>query len=71
MCGMEDGVEFHSTPFVFLTDTFTGNFLCGGDLGRVDQFPFNVLYPKRTSNFEPILWYCVDKYISQTFILDD
>ncbi len=24
---MEDGVEFYSTPFVFLTDTFTGKFL--------------------------------------------
>ena len=27
-------VRFHSTPFVVLTDTFTGEFLCGGDVGR-------------------------------------
>jgi hypothetical protein len=27
-------VEFYSTPFVFFTDTFTGKFLCGGDVGR-------------------------------------
>jgi hypothetical protein len=26
-------VEFYSTPFVFLTDTFTGEFLCGRDVG--------------------------------------
>ena len=26
-------VRFHSTPFVFLTDAFTGKFLCGGDVG--------------------------------------
>ena len=30
---MEEGVEFHSTPFVFVTDTFTGKFLCGFYLG--------------------------------------
>jgi len=29
---MEEGVEFNSTPFVFFTDTFTGEFLCGGDV---------------------------------------
>ena len=27
------GVEFYSTPFVFLTDTFTGMFLCFCELG--------------------------------------
>jgi hypothetical protein len=27
-------VRFHSAPFVVLTDTFTGEFLCGGDVGR-------------------------------------
>ena len=26
---MEERVEFYSAPFVFLTDTFTGKFLCG------------------------------------------
>ena len=34
----ESGVEFHSTPFVFLTDAFTGEFLCGGDVGRGHSF---------------------------------
>ena len=28
----------HSTPFVFLTDTFTGKFLCFSDLGRGHPF---------------------------------
>jgi len=27
-------VEFYSTPFVFLRDTFTGEFLGGRDVGR-------------------------------------
>jgi hypothetical protein len=27
-------VRFHSTPFVFLTDAFTGKFLCVSDLSR-------------------------------------
>ena len=41
--GRENGVwvEFNSTPFVFLTDAFTGEFLCfcdlvGGHLSRND-----------------------------------
>jgi hypothetical protein len=28
------GGVFNSTPFIFLTDTFTGEFLCGGEVGR-------------------------------------
>ena len=36
-------VEFYSTPFVFLTDTFTGKFLCGGDVGRGHSFRNDVV----------------------------
>jgi hypothetical protein len=32
-CEMEEGVEFYSTPFVFITDTFTGEVLYGKDIG--------------------------------------
>jgi hypothetical protein len=32
------GREFYSTPLVFLTDTFTGKFLCGRDVGRGHLF---------------------------------
>ena len=32
------GVEVCSTPFVFLTDAFTGEFLCVCDLGRGHLF---------------------------------
>jgi hypothetical protein len=32
------GVKVSSTPFVFLTDTFTGKFLCGRDVGRGHPF---------------------------------
>jgi len=31
-------IEFYSTPFVFFTDTFSGKFLCGFDLGGVHPF---------------------------------
>ena len=30
-------VRFYSTPFVFLSDAFSGEFLCGGDVGRTHQ----------------------------------
>jgi len=30
--------KFYSAPFVFLTDTFTGESLCGGDVGRGHSF---------------------------------
>ena len=32
-CLSGTAVRFHSTPFVFLTDAFTGEVLCGGDVG--------------------------------------
>jgi hypothetical protein len=35
-------IRFYSTPFVFLTDAFTGKFLCGGDVGRGHSFRNNV-----------------------------
>ena len=39
-------MEFYSTPFVFFTDAFTGEVLCGGDVGRGHSFrncvPFQI-----------------------------
>ena len=31
-------VRFHSTPLVVFTDAFTGEFLCGGEVGRGHLF---------------------------------
>jgi len=44
--GSEDGVwvEFHSTPFVFLTDAFTGNLLCLWNLRGVIFFATKSLF---------------------------
>jgi hypothetical protein len=36
------GREFYSTPFVFLKDTFTGEGLCGRDVGRGHPFSNDV-----------------------------
>ena len=59
--GRENGVwvEFYSTPFVFLTDTFTGKFLCGRDVGRGHFLRNDVsvvscgLVPRRCGNVQP------------------
>jgi hypothetical protein len=41
-------VRFYSTPFEFLTDTFTGEFLCVSDLGRGHSFRNDVSVFDRT-----------------------
>jgi len=52
-------VEFYSTPFVFITDTFTGKVLCFFQLGsghlfrsKISQLP-TLLIPIRGSNISP------------------
>ena len=37
----------------------------------VNQFPLDVLDPQRTSNLKPVLWKCLQTFISQAFVLKD